>query len=97
MASGMTTTDNDMMRAHQERDLRAQRTGTQGQGAVHPGLLRGATIDEVPTVPAGPRERLVQPGTNTPARGLGNIVNGHNRPADHAPAAAVAKPDGAPS
>ena len=97
MGSGMTTTDNEMMRSHQERDLRAQRRGTQGQNAVHPGLMRGATIDEVPPVRDSARERLVQPGTNTPARGLGNIVNGHNRPADHAPAAAVAKPDGAPA
>ena len=97
MASGMTTTDNDMMRAHQERDLRARAAGTQGQNAVHPGLMRGPTIEELPAVPDAPRERLVQPGTDTPARGLGNIVNGHNRPADHAPAAAIVTPDGAPS
>ena len=97
MASGMTTTDNDMMRAHQERDRRAQEAGTQGQNAIHPGLMRGATIDELPPVPDAPKERLVQPGTNTPARGLGNIVNGHNRPADHAPEAAIAKPEHAPS
>ena len=97
MGSGVTTTDNEMMRAHQERDMRAQQAGTQGPGAIHPGLMRGATIDELPPVPDGPKERLVQPGTDTPSQGLGNIVNGHNRPADHAPAAAIAKPDGAPS
>ena len=96
MGSGLHTTDDAMMRAHQERDMRSQRMGTQGQNAIHPGLMRGATIDELPPVPDAPRERLVQPGTNTPARGLANIVNGHNRPADHAPAAAIATVQGAP-
>ena len=96
MGSGLHTTDDALMREHQERDMRAQRTGTQGQSAVHPGVMRGATIDELPPVPDEPKERLVQPGTDTPARGLGNIVNGHNRPADNAPESAIMRPDRAP-
>ena len=92
MGSGLHTTDDDMMREHQQRDMRSHAQGTQGQNAI--GLQRGPTIDELPEIEDGPKERLVQPGTNTPARGLGNIVNGHNRPADHAPQSAIAVPNG---
>ena len=65
-----------------------QQLGTQGQNAI--GLQRGPTIHEIPEIKDGPRERLVQPGTDTPARGLGNVVNMHNKPGENAPEAAIA-------
>ena len=86
MGSGLHTTDNGMMREHQERDLAKRHE----RNAV--GLMRGPTIDEIPaSASAGREPRLVQPGTATPARGLGNVINGHNMPGENAPQSALAE------
>ena len=92
MGSGLHTTDNAMMREHQQRDLEfhPDRPSEPGMAPCAIGSMRGATIDEIPAIEPGELERLVQPGTDTPRRGLGNVVNGHNRPGENAPAEAVA-------
>ena len=86
MGSGLHTTDDAMMRENQRRDL------DDGHAAQNEavGTLRGPTVDEIPPVLSRPEPRLVQPGTQTPARGLANVVNGHNMPGENAPQAAIA-------
>ena len=84
MGSGLHTTDNAMMRENQESDLAKRHE----RNAV--GLMRGPTIDEIPQSASQSRTpRLVQPGTDTPARGLGNVINGHNMPGENAPQSAL--------
>ena len=91
MGSGLHTTDNAMMRENQARDLPERHA----RNAV--GLRRGPTIDEIPESAAARAARLVQPGTDTPATGLANVVNGHNMPGENAPQSALAdRPDRAP-
>ena len=85
MGSGLHTTDDEMMRANQERDVPKRHE----RDAV--GLRRGPTIDEIPSNARKEREpRLVQPGTETPGQGLGNVINGHNMPGGNAPQSALA-------
>ena len=86
MGSGLHTTDNAMMRENQRNDLDDGRNVR--NEAV--GTMRGPTVDEIPPILSRPAARLVQPGTDTPAAGLGNVVNGHNMPGENAPHAAIA-------
>ena len=91
MGSGLHTTDDEMMRRNQNEDL----PKVHDRNAV--GLMRGPTIDEIPSSTSeGRAPRLVQPGTDTPARGLGNVVNKHNMPGANAPQSALAGTSKAP-
>lgn len=85
MGNGLTTQNDDIPR-NQRTDLENHRRRTQGQDAI--ARDRSPTSDELPEIDAT-SERLVQPGTSTPPRSLANVVNGHNVPADDAPASCV--------